>query len=149
MPWPRQKEHVTIHRIKTYKMFITILRFLAIISPFPFYFYLWNWPQSFVSQFPEKPSHSMSLISNGLKVLQLLALGSTWHSSNVRWWNLILIFAGQFLNFRVYQLLGEVGVYYGVRFGYSVPWVTEFPYVLSPSVSALQKICHVDLYNLD
>jgi hypothetical protein len=67
----------------------------------------------------------------------------------VRWWNLILIFAGQFLNFRVYQLLGEVGVYYGVRFGYSVPWVTEFPYVLSPSVSALQKICHVDLYNLD
>ncbi len=31
-------------------------------------------------------------------------------------------------NYRVYQLLGESGTYYGVRFGKSIPWVTEFPF---------------------
>jgi len=111
-------------------MLITVLRFLAIISPFPFYYFLWNWPQTFVDAFPDKPSHSMSLISNGLKVLQFIALGTTWHASRIQWWNVVLILAGQFLNVRVYQLLGEIGVYYGVRFGYTVPWCTEFPYVL-------------------
>ncbi|BFG24813.1 hypothetical protein CerSpe_110870 [Prunus speciosa] len=39
-----------------------------------------------------------------------------------------LIAFGQFLNFRVYQLLGESGTYYGVRFGKNIPWVTEFPF---------------------
>ncbi|KAJ6702331.1 PHOSPHATIDYLETHANOLAMINE N-METHYLTRANSFERASE [Salix koriyanagi] len=28
----------------------------------------------------------------------------------------------------VYQLLGESGTYYGVRFGKNIPWVTEFPF---------------------
>lgn len=32
------------------------------------------------------------------------------------------------INYRVYQLLGESGTYYGVRFGKNVPWVTEFPF---------------------
>lgn len=31
-------------------------------------------------------------------------------------------------NCRVYQLLGEAGTYYGVRFGKNIPWVTEFPF---------------------
>lgn len=31
-------------------------------------------------------------------------------------------------NNRVYQLLGEAGTYYGVRFGKTIPWVTEFPF---------------------
>lgn len=31
-------------------------------------------------------------------------------------------------NCRVFQLLGEAGTYYGVRFGKNVPWVTEFPF---------------------
>lgn len=30
--------------------------------------------------------------------------------------------------YRVYQLLGECGTYYGVRFGKSIPWVTQFPF---------------------
>ncbi|WJZ95377.1 hypothetical protein VitviT2T_014152 [Vitis vinifera] len=29
---------------------------------------------------------------------------------------------------RVYQLLGEAGTYYGVRFGKNIPWVTAFPF---------------------
>ncbi|KAH0659209.1 hypothetical protein KY289_027957 [Solanum tuberosum] len=31
-------------------------------------------------------------------------------------------------NCRVYQLLGEAGTYYGVRFGKNIPWATEFPF---------------------
>ncbi|XP_040951237.1 phosphatidyl-N-methylethanolamine N-methyltransferase isoform X2 [Gossypium hirsutum] len=30
--------------------------------------------------------------------------------------------------YRVYQLLGESGTYYGVRFGKNIPWVREFPF---------------------
>ncbi|KAK2986500.1 hypothetical protein RJ640_021375, partial [Escallonia rubra] len=29
---------------------------------------------------------------------------------------------------KVYQLLGEPGTYYGVRFGKNIPWVSEFPF---------------------
>lgn len=32
------------------------------------------------------------------------------------------------VTYRVYQLLGESGTYYGVRFGKNIPWVTEFPF---------------------
>jgi len=31
-------------------------------------------------------------------------------------------------HYRVYQLLGESGTYYGVRFGKNIPWVTQFPF---------------------
>ncbi|GFZ04003.1 phospholipid N-methyltransferase [Actinidia rufa] len=34
----------------------------------------------------------------------------------------------QFLNFRVYQLLGESGTYYSFHFGKSIPWVSQFPF---------------------
>ncbi len=36
--------------------------------------------------------------------------------------------AGQLLNFAVFQRLGRVGVFYGVRFGHEVPWCTSFPF---------------------
>ncbi|ERN18706.1 hypothetical protein AMTR_s00065p00211190 [Amborella trichopoda] len=32
------------------------------------------------------------------------------------------------LDSMVYQLLGESGTYYGVRFGKKIAWVTEFPF---------------------
>lgn len=40
----------------------------------------------------------------------------------------LLIFVLKLSNYRVYQLLGESGTYYGVRFGKNIPWVTEFPF---------------------
>ncbi len=40
----------------------------------------------------------------------------------------VLVSVGQFLNFKVYQLLQHDGIFYGCRFGISVPWVTAFPY---------------------
>jgi phosphatidyl-N-methylethanolamine N-methyltransferase len=40
----------------------------------------------------------------------------------------ILIATGQFLNVTVFHRLGEVGVFYGNRFGHEIPWCSEFPF---------------------
>lgn len=40
----------------------------------------------------------------------------------------LLLAFGQHLNYKVYELLGVDGVYYGARFGKSIPWVTSYPY---------------------
>ena len=39
-----------------------------------------------------------------------------------------LIVAGQILNFSVFRRLGKIGVFYGNKFGYEVPWRREFPF---------------------
>ncbi|KAL0429730.1 UNVERIFIED_CONTAM: Phosphatidyl-N-methylethanolamine N-methyltransferase [Sesamum radiatum] len=104
---------------------------LGVISPFPFYCFLWNNPQSWVDLCGRgrDPCRVMALVSHFLKLVQFIALFSV---STLSWppplyfWPLFLF--GQFLNFRVYQLLGESGTYYGVRFGKNIPWVTEFPF---------------------
>ncbi|PWA88150.1 phospholipid N-methyltransferase [Artemisia annua] len=71
----------------------------------------------------------MAYVAHFFKLLQFLSLFSvstlSWPPPFYFW---PLFFFGQFLNFRVYQLLGEAGTYYGVRFGKNIPWVTEFPF---------------------
>jgi phosphatidyl-N-methylethanolamine N-methyltransferase len=42
----------------------------------------------------------------------------------------VLIGTGQFLNASVFWRLGETGVFYGNRYGYEVPWCSEFPFSL-------------------
>ncbi|GFQ05313.1 phosphatidyl-n-methylethanolamine n-methyltransferase [Phtheirospermum japonicum] len=104
---------------------------IGVISPFPFYYFLWNNPQMWVDLCGpgRDPSKIMALVSHFLKIVQFVSLFSV---ATLSWpppfyfWPLFLF--GQFLNFRVYQLLGETGTYYGVRFGKIVPWVTEFPF---------------------
>lgn len=113
---------------------VNAVRLAAVISPFPFYTYLWWYPQRFVDSVCSDgadPSHRMAQISTGLKIVQFLALLSVASfSSNLYppWWSVVLFLAGQFLNMRAYQLLGESGIYYGNRFGKEIGWVTEFPY---------------------
>lgn len=41
-----------------------------------------------------------------------------------------LIIAGQILNFSVFYRLGKVGVFYGNKFGYQIPWCQAFPFSL-------------------
>jgi methylene-fatty-acyl-phospholipid synthase len=41
-----------------------------------------------------------------------------------------LIVAGQILNFSVFYRLGKIGVFYGNKFGYEIPWRQEFPFSL-------------------
>jgi hypothetical protein len=85
------------------KMLAGILLGTAILSPFPFYWYLWRWPQKYVNLCGAgvDPSHRMAQISAVLKALQICALLSvssfhTWPP----WWSIVLVAAGQFLNTR-------------------------------------------------
>ncbi|KAG5000914.1 phosphatidyl-N-methylethanolamine N-methyltransferase [Glycine soja] len=107
---------------------------IGLLSPFPFYYCLWIWPQWWVDlcgrgREARDPSKVMAYVSYFLKLVQFISL---FYVSSFHWpppfyfWPLIAF--GQFLNFRVYQLLGETGTYYGVRFGKTIPWVTEFPF---------------------
>ncbi|XP_059458929.1 phosphatidyl-N-methylethanolamine N-methyltransferase [Corylus avellana] len=104
---------------------------VGVLVPFPFYYLLWTRPQSWVDLCGKgrDPSKVMAHVSHLLKLVQLVSLFSV---SSLSWppplyfWPLLAF--GQFLNFRVFQLLGESGTYYGVRFGKNIPWVTEFPF---------------------
>lgn len=104
---------------------------IGVLLPFPFYYLLWTYPQSWVNLCGKgrDPSKVMALVSHFIKLIQFVSLFSV---SSFSWppplyfWPLFAF--GQFLNFRVYQLLGESGTYYGVRFGKNIPWVREFPF---------------------
>ncbi|KAF9613667.1 hypothetical protein IFM89_009630 [Coptis chinensis] len=110
---------------------MNVLCSICVILPFPFYYLLWTYPKTWVELCGRErdPSKVMAQVSHFLKLIQLLSL---FLVSSFSWppplyfWPLFLF--GQFLNFRVYQLLGESGTYYGVRFGKNIPWVTEFPF---------------------
>nr|GMD43465.1 phosphatidyl-N-methylethanolamine N-methyltransferase [Ipomoea batatas] len=108
-----------------------VLACVAVISPFPFYYWLWRYPQKWVDLCGKErdPCHVMAMVSHVLKLLQFIAILSvstfSWPPPLYFW---PLFFSGQFLNVRVYQLLGECGTYYGVRFGKNIPWVTQFPF---------------------
>ncbi|CAN0862464.1 Phosphatidyl-N-methylethanolamine N-methyltransferase [Linum grandiflorum] len=108
-----------------------IVAAIGVLLPFPFYYFLWTNPQAWVNlcKRSRDPSKLMAQVSHFLKLLQFISLYSV--SSSLSWPPLCfwpLFGFGQFLNFRVYQLLGEAGTYYGVRFGKNIPWVTEFPF---------------------
>ncbi|XP_034696527.1 phosphatidyl-N-methylethanolamine N-methyltransferase isoform X2 [Vitis riparia] len=108
-----------------------ILAGIGVLLPFPFYYWLWTYPQTWVDLcgIRRDPSNVMAHVSHALKLLQFLSLFSvaslSWPPPLFFW---PLFGFGQFLNFRVYQLLGEAGTYYGVRFGKNIPWVTAFPF---------------------
>ncbi|KAI9198031.1 hypothetical protein LWI28_008874 [Acer negundo] len=108
-----------------------LLASVGVLLPFPFYYWLWKYPQRWVDMCGKgkDPSKEMAKVSHLLKLLQFLSLYSV---STLSWppplYFYPLFAFGQFLNFRVYQLLGESGTYYGVRFGKNIPWVTEFPF---------------------
>lgn len=44
----------------------------------------------------------------------------------------VLLCGGQLLNLSTYRALGTVGVYYGHKLGHRVPWVTTFPFNVTP-----------------
>jgi methylene-fatty-acyl-phospholipid synthase len=46
------------------------------------------------------------------------------------WIGSILIVGGQVLNMQVFLRLGKIGVFYGNRLGYHVPWSRGFPFSL-------------------
>ena len=42
-----------------------------------------------------------------------------------------LIMIGQGLNLSVFYRLGNIGVFYGNKFGYDVPWIRKFPFSIT------------------
>uniref|UniRef100_A0A6B2LM56 phosphatidyl-N-methylethanolamine N-methyltransferase n=1 Tax=Arcella intermedia TaxID=1963864 RepID=A0A6B2LM56_9EUKA len=101
-----------------------------------FYAYLWHNPEKWMAwTAPGDPALVMSRASMAIRGVQYAAaLGLAEWTVGWRYagWvyaaALVAVVVGQVLNFRVYQLLGVDGVYYGVRYGKKVPWVTEWPY---------------------
>jgi protein-S-isoprenylcysteine O-methyltransferase Ste14 len=81
------------------------------------------------------PCAAISTTVHVVKVVQglLLAVYVDWTALPalpVASWllGLVLILAGQYLNVRVYQLLGHDGVYYGSIFGKRIKWISAWPY---------------------
>ena len=104
---------------------------LFIIFAIPHIFYAWIWydPSQFTRLVkPIEPCRAMSSISVALKALQLVAVIPFFQFQSLSWSAILMIGFGQYLNFRVYSLLGEIGVYYGHGFGHQTTWVTEFPF---------------------
>eukprot|EP00485_Elphidium_margaritaceum_P009867 CAMPEP_0202686046 /NCGR_PEP_ID=MMETSP1385-20130828/1841_1 /ASSEMBLY_ACC=CAM_ASM_000861 /TAXON_ID=933848 /ORGANISM="Elphidium margaritaceum" /LENGTH=201 /DNA_ID=CAMNT_0049340545 /DNA_START=32 /DNA_END=637 /DNA_ORIENTATION=- len=63
--------------------------------------------------------------------LQLAVLDASLTYKVSYWMVLVhatLFLVGQILNFSVYNAIGFDGVYYGVKFNKTIPWVTKFPY---------------------
>lgn len=81
-------------------------------------------------------AQTMANLAHILKVVQFASIAALVDvpaavATQPAWaWALAAALAafGQHLNGMVYARLGAVGVYYGVRFGRSVPWVTGYPY---------------------
>jgi methylene-fatty-acyl-phospholipid synthase len=111
------------------------------------YVWVWQYPASFAAlcrriakQSPD-PVTVLEILFNGFKLVQItLFLGWCYLHPNPALWpagsavplaaGAALIVIGQVLNFSVFYRLGSVGVFYGNRFGYEVPWCTEFPFSL-------------------
>ena len=109
------------------------------------YVWIWRAPEQFRTlcghPAPARmmPLTVLRLLFLGFKVLQLAAVfvgwclvhggGSLWHldgGAHSFALGAILIAAGQLLNSGVFYRLGQVGVFYGNRFGYQIPWWTMF-----------------------
>lgn len=84
---------------------------------------------------PSDPCSVMATMAHGLKALQFYCIYKCTDLtvfSGIPAWQWVaagtLLAAGQHLNMRVYQLLGQDGVYYGSRFGKTIPWASAWPY---------------------
>jgi hypothetical protein len=92
---------------------------------------------------PVEPVDAVRRLFYGFKVLQAAVfVGWCWVFGHGTLWpiaaspavaglGLLSIAVGQALNFSVFHRLGRVGVFYGDRFGYVVPWYCGFPFSIS------------------
>ena len=111
------------------------------------YVWVWRYPRSFsalcalFSDGPPEPVMVLERLFNFFKVIQIsVFLAWCYFHPNPYLWlpesmvpltaGATLVVVGQVLNLSVFYRLGSVGVFYGNRFGYEVPWCTEFPFSL-------------------
>jgi len=109
-----------------------------------FYVWVWNHPEQFAAwcgrRWAAAPIDALERMFVLFKFLQAAVFVGwcVFHGQGLAWpggggimpavagGSLVLV--GQFLNYSVFRRLGRVGVFYGIRFGYRVPWSTEFPF---------------------
>lgn len=103
------------------------------------YFFVWTFTDRFLcicNYLDVNPSFFISYLSIIQKSLQIGAIlnYSVQNNSlipyieNFNIMNLLLLIIGQDLNTAVYYKLGLIGVYYGNKLGYELPYITTFPY---------------------
>jgi len=112
--------------------------------------YLWIWhsadkfraccAQPAINWFTAGPVEALEFLFYGFKLLQaaifiawcyLYGNGLLWPPSGNLFslgLGLTLIASGQTLNVSVFYRLGRVGVFYGNKFGYKIPWSEKFPF---------------------
>lgn len=75
---------------------------VVILLPFPFYWYLWNFPERWMQICGKgvNPSHRMAQVSHLLKALQIFALLSVATISRPPLICIALLAFGQYLNYR-------------------------------------------------
>ncbi|KAH9260049.1 hypothetical protein BASA81_001821 [Batrachochytrium salamandrivorans] len=124
-----------------------VLLVLALSPPHLFYYWTWthavSWYELCTTRGWGVPYKTFALVAHGIKAFQFASL-AIWAYSRVEWQDVItahplklvvaaqLFVVGQVLNAKVYEKIGEAGVYYGTRLGVKVPWVYGFPFSVVP-----------------
>ena len=98
---------------------------------------VWHRPNDFATLIGKRrdPCKVMSYIAHVIKVVTFFSIymctDFSYAAAIPAWLWVIALCAlafGQHLNYLVYEKLGTDGVYYGVRFGKTIPWVHDYPY---------------------
>lgn len=130
-------------------MSLWVLLFAAAVLSLERLCYMWIWhaPEAFrawcehpVVAHCGKPSDIVRQLFYGFKVIQgavfigwcyVYGAGSLWPLSGSAWslgLGGALLGVGQTLNISVFYRLGKMGVFYGNKLGYEMPWCRGFPF---------------------
>jgi methylene-fatty-acyl-phospholipid synthase len=104
------------------------------------YIWIWRHPHRFRAIWADAdPVDALRYLFYGFKFLQLAVFAGWCYFYGGAIWparieppamalGMTLLIAGQGLKFSVFYRLGNVGVFYGKRFGHHVPWIRSFPF---------------------
>lgn len=124
------------------------------------YVLIWRQPQSFANwaarlRIADDPLSALERLFYAFKLLQLLVF-SSWilafsdtaipypmGTTVSQGFAIGLVLVGQVLNLSTFWQLGRVGIFYGVRFGYSIPWCTGFPFSVCPHPQYLGTVMSI------
>ena len=125
------------------------------------YVWIWRTPERFravcddLARAGTTPVTVLRFLFYGFKALQLAVFagwclayggGSLWPPDGDAWSfgvGAALIAAGQLLNASVFYRLGRVGVFYGNRFGYEIPWCRAFPFSIVNHPQYVGTVCSI------
>ena len=129
-------------------MKVAVLLVAALVLSFELvcYVWIWRWPDSFLKVCERplvallgEPVAVLEKLFYCFKVIQIAAFLGWCHFYGDGSLQLVregpilaagsaLILVGQILNLSVFWRLSTVGVFYGNRLGYDIPWSREFPF---------------------